>query len=162
MDILRQEKIEKLLWSIALPGFGQLLNQRYLKGILFILLELLINHMARLNTIILLSFKGNITGAITAVNYQWLMFYPCVYMFAIWDAFKDAGGGRSPYAALLFVIPAYMATVGIMYSDTLKIFNILLGPVWLPMLFCLLGITLAAIIRKMLQNLNSAEQNIIE
>ncbi|GAA3321198.1 hypothetical protein GCM10020331_035950 [Ectobacillus funiculus] len=91
-----------------------------MKGVLFILLELTINHMARLNTIILLSFKGDITAAITAVDYQWLMFYPCVYMFAIWDAFKDAGGGRSPYATLLFVIPAYMATVGIMYSDTLK------------------------------------------
>lgn len=155
MDILRQERVEKLLWSIALPGFGQLLNRRYLKGVVLILLEILINHMARLNTIILLSFKGDITGAITAVNYQWLMFYPCVYMFAIWDAFKDAGGGRSPYATLLFVVPAYMATVGIMYSDTLKIFNTLLGPVWLPMLFCFLGIMLAAIIRKVIPILTS-------
>lgn len=155
MDILRQEKVEKLLWSIALPGFGQLLNRRYLKGVLFILLEILINHMARLNTIILLSFKGDITGALIAVNYQWLMFYPCIYMFAIWDAFKDAGGGRSPYATLLFVIPAYMATVGIMYSDTLKVFNALLGPVWLPMLFCFLGIMLAAIIKKIITTLTS-------
>lgn len=155
VDVLRQEKIEKLLWSIALPGFGQLLNRRYLKGVVLILLELLINQMARLNTIILLSFKGDIPGAITAVNYQWLMFYPCVYMFAIWDAFKDAGGGRSPYATLLFIIPAYMATVGIIYSDTLKIFNTLLGPVWLPMLFCFLGIMLAALIRKIIPILTS-------
>ncbi|MFB9761139.1 hypothetical protein [Ectobacillus funiculus] len=156
INILRQERTEKLLWSIALPGFGQLLNRRYLKGVLFILLELTINHMARLNTIILLSFKGDITAAITAVDYQWLMFYPCVYMFAIWDAFKDAGGGRSPYATLLFVIPAYMATVGIMYSDTLKICNVLLGPVWLPMLFCFLGIALAAIIRKIIATLETS------
>ena len=31
---------EKLLWSIALPGFGQMLNGKYVKGILLIILEL--------------------------------------------------------------------------------------------------------------------------
>ncbi len=35
--------MEKLFWSIALPGFGQLLNGKYLKGGLFIFLEFLIN-----------------------------------------------------------------------------------------------------------------------
>lgn len=34
---------EKLLWSIALPGFGQLLNGKYLKEILLIVLEFSIN-----------------------------------------------------------------------------------------------------------------------
>ena len=33
---------EKLLWSIALPGLGQLLNKKYAKGIMVIFLELLI------------------------------------------------------------------------------------------------------------------------
>ncbi len=31
---------EKLLWSIAIPGVGQLLNEKYIKGIEFIIKEL--------------------------------------------------------------------------------------------------------------------------
>ena len=40
---------------------------------------------------ILYSFQGNIIReAIEATNYQWLMSYPCLYMFSMWDAYKDA------------------------------------------------------------------------
>ena len=82
---------EKLLWSIALPGFGQLLNGKYLKGILFIVLEFTINVQSHFNELILFSFNGDIEKAVEHTEYQWLMFYPCVYFFAMWDAFKDAG-----------------------------------------------------------------------
>jgi hypothetical protein len=34
---------EKSSWSIAFPGFGQLLNQKYVKGILFIFIEFIVN-----------------------------------------------------------------------------------------------------------------------
>jgi hypothetical protein len=85
---------EKLLWSIALPGFGQLLNGKYVKGIIFIFLEFLVNFQANFNEVIRLSFHGNIEKAIIQADYHWLMFYPCLYFFAMWDARKDAGGGK--------------------------------------------------------------------
>src|SRR5699024_6540294 len=84
---------EILLWSIAFAGFGQLLNRKYVKGILLIVLEFLINVKGNINWVILLSFQGEIQQAIQQADYQWLMFYPCLYFFAIWDAYKDAGGG---------------------------------------------------------------------
>jgi hypothetical protein len=80
------DKIEKLLWSIALPGFGQLLNHKYIKGILLITLEFLVNVLSNFNKAIILSFQGDILSAIKITNYQWLMFYPCLYFFAMWDA----------------------------------------------------------------------------
>ncbi|MGG4169297.1 hypothetical protein ABEW00_17785 [Rossellomorea vietnamensis] len=129
--------IESILWSIALPGFSQLLNGRLIKGILFIGLEFVINAMANFNEIIRLSFIGNIEGAVSHTNYQWLMFYPCLYFFAMWDAFKDAGGGEKPYSYLPFVSSAFLVSVGIMYSAQAKIFGILLGSVWFPM-FCVI------------------------
>lgn len=86
-DVGEMEKkdkiIESILWSIALPGFPQILNGRYLKGILFIILEFLINVMANFNEAIRLSFIGNIEGAVSQANDQWLMFYPCLYFFAM-------------------------------------------------------------------------------
>jgi TM2 domain-containing membrane protein YozV len=39
--------LEKVLWSIAIPGFGQFLNEKYIKGIVLILLELIINVKAK-------------------------------------------------------------------------------------------------------------------
>lgn len=143
-DVGEMEKkdkiIESILWSIALPGFPQILNGRYLKGILFIVLEFLINIMANFNEAIRLSFIGNIEGAVSQANYQWLMFYPCLYFFAMWDAFKDAGGGKKPYSYLPFVSSAAFVTVGVIYLTQIKVFGVLLGSVWFPMLCVIPGL----------------------
>ncbi|CAG7635847.1 hypothetical protein PAESOLCIP111_03711 [Paenibacillus solanacearum] len=132
-------KIEKLLWAIALPGFGQFLNKQYVKGITLIILEFVINTQAHLNLLIIYSFQGDIDGAIQVTDYHWLMFYPCLYMFGMWDAYKDAGT-TAPFAYLPFVLGAFFGTVGIMFSTKLKLFGVLFGPVWLPMLFAFIGI----------------------
>lgn len=142
---------EALFWSIALPGFGQLLNGKWVKGILFIVLEYLINIQAKFNEAIIASFRGNIDLAIQLTDFQWLMFYPCLYFFALWDAFKDVGGEKQPYAFLPFVFAAYFVTVGLIYSTELKIFGILLGPVWLPILFVIPGVAVGLLIQKVLQ-----------
>jgi hypothetical protein len=139
--------MEKLLWSIALPGFGQLLNGKYIKGLLFIILEFIVNVQANFNIVILLSFHGRIEDAIQQANYGWLMFYPCLYFFAMWDAYKDAGGGRRPYSFLPFVFTAYWVTVGLMFSSKLMLFGVLWGPVWLPMVFVIPGIISGILIK---------------
>jgi hypothetical protein len=90
---MNKSAFEKLMWSIALPGFGQYLNGKYFKGTVFLILEFLINVQANFNQVILLSFHGEIRDAIKLADYQWLMFYPCLYLFSMWDAVKDAGGG---------------------------------------------------------------------
>lgn len=143
---------EKLLWSIAFPGFGQLLNGKYLKGILFILLEFVINVQSHFNTIIYLSFNGEIKKAIDHTEYQWLMFYPCVYFFSMWDAYKDAGGAKEPYAYLPFVGSAFFVTVGLMYSARVKLFGITFGTIWFPMLCVIPGIVIGIILKKILRN----------
>lgn len=141
---------EKLFWCIALPGFGQLLNGKYLKGFVFILLEIIINVQANLNTVILLSFNGEIAKAIQQTNYQWLMFYPCLYFFAMWDAFKDAGGGKESNSFLPFVFLAYSLTLGVIYSAKFKIFGILFGPVWLPIVCIIPGLVVGFLVKKVL------------
>lgn len=147
MEKTNNDKVEKLLWSIALPGFGQLLNGKFIKGLLLIALEILINVQAKFNEAIIYSFQGELQKAVEVTNYTWLMFYPCVYMFAIWDAFKDSGGGKEPYSFFPFVFGAYFLTVGLIYSSTLKIFGVFFGPVWLPMIFLGVGLGVGYIIR---------------
>ncbi|KGR78782.1 hypothetical protein [Ureibacillus sinduriensis] len=145
---MNKSSIEKLLWSLALPGFGQLLNQRYVKGITLIFLELLINVQSNLNTVILLSFQGDIPSAINEANYQWLMFYPCLYFFSMWDAFKDAGGGKDPFSFLPFVFSAYLVTIGTIYSAKMTIFGVLFGPVFLPLTFVLPGVFIGLVVKR--------------
>jgi len=135
----RENRIEKILWSIALPGLGQILNGKLLKGLIFIVLEVLINVKANLNEVIILSFQGATPEAVERTNYQWLMFYPCVYMFAIWDAYRDSGGYSIPYAFLPFVLSAYIGTIGVIYSSVFTFRGILPGPVWLPILCFIIG-----------------------
>ncbi len=84
------------------------------------------------------------------------MFYPCLYFFAMWDAYKDAGGGKSPFVFLPFVFSAYFVTVGTIYSSKLTLFGVLLGPIWFPILSIipglLVGLLLQRIMRKMFTN----------
>jgi hypothetical protein len=144
------DRTEVLLWSIALPGFGQILNGKFLKGLLLVVLEFLINVQSNLNEVIITSFHGNITEAIAQTNYQWLMFYPCIYMFAIWDAYKDAGGGKTPYAVVPFVFGAYFGTVGVIYSPTFRIIDIFFGAVWLGMFGAFVGLGVGILIKILL------------
>lgn len=138
------------MWSIALPGFGQLLNRKYFKGTVLLILEFLINLQANFNQVILLSFHGEISDAIKHADYQWLMFYPCLYFFSIWDSVKDAGGGEKPYSFLPYVFAAFFVTVGLIFSSRLTIFGFLLGPVWLPILFVFPGIVIGIILKKII------------
>lgn len=141
---------ETLFWSIALPGFGQLLNGKVVKGIVFIFLEILVNVQANFNEIIILSFHGDIDKAILHADYQWLMFYPCLYFFSMWDAYRDAGGGKDPYYFLPFVFCGYFVTVGLIFANKLKIFGVLIGPVWLPMLSVIPGVAVGYLLKRII------------
>lgn len=145
--------IEALLWSVGLPGFGQFLNRKYFKGIVLIALEFIINVKAKINTIIVLSFLGKTEAAVLQADYQWLMFYPCIYIFGIWDAYKDARQKESPLLFLPFSIAAYVETVGVIYSRTLRINGVLLGPIFLPMISIFVGLGIGFILRWILLKL---------
>ncbi|ABR50664.1 conserved hypothetical protein [Alkaliphilus metalliredigens QYMF] len=141
------DRTEKLLWSIALPGFGQLLNGHLLKGFILIALEFIINVQSNLNVAIVSSFQFNTQLAVEQTNYQWLMFYPCIYMFAIWDAYKYATGISPPYSFLPFILAAYFGTIGVIYSSVFKVSGALLGPVWLPILGLMMGVVIGLLIK---------------
>ncbi|MDZ5470506.1 hypothetical protein SM124_01970 [Bacillus sp. 31A1R] len=143
----KMSKLEAVLWSIALPGFSQLLMGQFLKGISLVTLEFLINVFSRFNLAIMNSFQGNIQEAIAVLDFQWLMFYPCLYMFAMWDAYRSAMPENEELSFLPFVFGAYFITVGLMYSTQLKIFGVLFGPVFLPMLSIIPGLMVGFIIR---------------
>ncbi|GGH73914.1 hypothetical protein JOD43_000167 [Pullulanibacillus pueri] len=152
------KKIERLLWSIAFPGFGQLLNHDYIKGIVFILLELLINTHGHFNMTIAYSFRGEIDLAFAEANIGWLMFYPCVYFYSMWDAYKNANEPVSTYTSLPFVFSAFCVTVGVMLAPMIQFPAFRPGPVFFPMLCVIPGVGIGLILKFILsQSFNKEE-----
>ena len=68
----------------------------------------------------------------------------------MWDAFKDAGGGKERDSFLPFAFAAYSVTVGCIYSSGFRLFGLLLGPVWLPILCVIPGVMCGLLIQKLL------------
>jgi len=156
----KTKKLEAILWSIAFPGFGQLLNGHLIKGILFIILEFVINVNSFFNQAIMFSFLGKIKEAHAVVDHQWLMFYPCVYMFAMYDAYKFAEGENPQLSFVPFAFGAYFVTIGLMYSSSI-IFGVSFGPIWLPMMSLIPGLGIGFIIRHILIKIASKPNNTV-
>ncbi|QCJ44791.1 hypothetical protein FAY30_24505 [Bacillus sp. S3] len=79
-----------MLWSLVLPGFGQLYTKEYLIGIVLLVLEFLINLNSNLNLVLLEAFDGDLDAPHQIIDYSWGLFYPSLYGFAMWQAFNSA------------------------------------------------------------------------
>jgi len=88
---------------------------------------------------------------VTQTGYLWRMFYPCLYFFTMWDADRDAGGGEKSYAYMPFVFSAYFVTLGLIFSPGFRLFGVLIGPMWLPILFLPLGLIVGFLIQYILR-----------
>ncbi|MDV2687061.1 DUF5683 domain-containing protein, partial [Alkalihalophilus lindianensis] len=53
-----QSPYAAMLWSLVLPGFGQLYNKDYVIGFVLLVLEFLVNLKSDLNITLLYSFMG--------------------------------------------------------------------------------------------------------
>ncbi|RBW70729.1 hypothetical protein [Bacillus taeanensis] len=145
--------VEILLWSIALPGFGQFLNGNLIKGLTFVFLEFLVNVNSNLNLNIKHSFQGQFEEAVAVTNYQWALFYPCLYIFAMFDAYMDAlklAEQNSPsFISIPFVTAAYFSTIGVIFSDY-SVFYRFLAPTFIPITAMIIGFIIGGWIRKWL------------
>ena len=143
--------LEVLLWSIAFPGFGQIINKMYIKGAFFIVLEFVINVNANLNMNILYSFQGKSAQAIEVTNYEWAMFYPCVYLFAIYESYlfalEKSGQEVGKFLALPFVSGAYFSTVGVIFSN---VGGILFPPTFVAIFGIIFGVGIGSLVRALL------------
>lgn len=77
-------------WSSLLPGFGHMYNMKAVKGLIILGWFLAIVYFSHVNAGIIATFTGKYLKARAIVNYQWLMFFPSIYLFSMWDAHNDA------------------------------------------------------------------------
>ncbi|WP_010531358.1 hypothetical protein [Lentibacillus jeotgali] len=82
--------VAAMLWSFALPGFGQIYNRDYLLGLLLVVWEVILNLYSNLNIALMHSFHGDFEVAHDIINYEWGLFYPSVFAFSLWQAYNKA------------------------------------------------------------------------
>jgi hypothetical protein len=75
-------------FSLAYPGFGQMLQQRLLKAFILISWELFINQKAHVNLGILYTMLGQFDKAKQVLDERWLPLYIGIYTFAIWNGYR--------------------------------------------------------------------------
>ncbi|WP_438448787.1 hypothetical protein [Gorillibacterium sp. sgz5001074] len=132
------------LWSVAIPGFGQLYNRRFAKGLIFIVLEFLINLNSHLNLAIYYTWLFDIPQSQRIINYEWLLFYPCVYVFGIFDAYHDCCQDlERPYPRLLvvpFFASSFIGTILVVLSSgPVQVLSLdRIGPVFVGVILMLL------------------------
>lgn len=148
---MTKQALEKLFWSIAFPGFGQLLNRQYIKGTIFIVLEIWVNVKSNFNLAIISSFHGHPTVSFEQIHVKWLLLYPCLYFWSMWDAVKHTDkNDYSPLMFLPYIFAAFFVTMGLIYSMRAAFFTLLLGPVFFPMLMAIPGVLSGLAVKKIL------------
>ncbi|WP_170006787.1 hypothetical protein [Bacillus fonticola] len=75
-------------WAAAFPGFGYLLLDKFLSGVILIGWELFMNSFSNLNQAIFYSMVGEIDKAKEVIDIQFISVYIAVYVFGIWDCYR--------------------------------------------------------------------------
>jgi len=78
-----------LVWSALLMGFGHIYNKRALKAIILLGWGVAIIFAGNVDHAIVATFRGQFLQAKEIVDYQWLLFFPSIYVFSMWDAYND-------------------------------------------------------------------------
>jgi len=152
------------LWSVAIPGFGQLYLGDYLIGVLLVILELIVNAKSGLNLSILYSFRGQFQNAVDVADFQWILFYPCIYAYSIWQAYNRAleinrGIGQTEEGSVFantkyngfFIGAAVGGTLGVIYSYRI-------GPIFCGVLGSVIGGLLGFVVERIGKRISCKSQ----
>jgi hypothetical protein len=76
------------MWSLAFPGFGHFLLNKYFRGFALFLWEIFINQKTKVNQAMVDSFTGHIESAKEVIDVKLMLAYIPVYIFAFWDSYR--------------------------------------------------------------------------
>lgn len=108
------------LFSILMPGFGQIYNRQFVKGVAFILLEHFDNMYGNINKAIYLDFNGLHEEAVNVLNYEGALFYAGFYVYVVWDAWYYAKeGANKTTTAIPFLIGGFLGVMATIYASKL-------------------------------------------
>ncbi|WP_147531625.1 hypothetical protein [Bacillus marasmi] len=78
-----------LAWSCAFTGLGHVYCHKLLFGFILTSWAFIISLNTHLPTIIIYTFIGQVENIPQLVNYQWLLFFPSVYLFGVYHGYNS-------------------------------------------------------------------------
>ncbi|MDP4106010.1 MAG: hypothetical protein Q8935_13815 [Bacillota bacterium] len=78
-----------IIWSLFVPGLGQLYLHRIITAFFIIIWVMIFAFYSRGLEAISLLFLGEIQKATAVLNSEWLLFFPSIYGFAVFDAYEN-------------------------------------------------------------------------
>jgi hypothetical protein len=128
------------LFSILMPGFGQVYNRQFVKGIIFLIIEHYDNTLGHINEAIHLDFNGFHQNAINVTDFGYMLFYPGFYAYCIWDAWFFAKPGADKVkTAIPFLIGGFLGCIASIFASHIPIPTLTTGLIMIiPMIFSMI------------------------
>lgn len=121
-------RIIAALFTMLMPGFGQIYNRQFIKGVIFVVFEHYDNMVGKINSAIQLDFNGFHQKALDIVIYDGLLFYPGFYAYAIWDAWYYAKeGANKTTTAVPFIFAGFLGEFGAIFATKLPFPSLTVG-----------------------------------
>lgn len=88
--LTKRNPLMALFLSIFLGGAGHFYNNKPIKAVMLMGWHLAIWLNAGLNRALLATLQGDWQAAHSLIDYQWLLFWPSMHLFNIWNAWDDS------------------------------------------------------------------------
>nr|WP_263326853.1 hypothetical protein [Neobacillus sp. Marseille-Q6967] len=125
------------LFSMLMPGFGQLYNRQLLKGVFLVIAEHYDNVFGHINQAIHLDLNGFHQKALEAANFQYVLFYPGFYAYTVWDAWYHAKpNADKKKSAIPFLIGGFLGEFGAIFATRLAIPTLTVGLLMIIPMIC--------------------------
>lgn len=85
----KRNPVMALIWSLFIPGLGQLYMHRLLTGFFLLIWTVILLYLSNTFEAGVLLFSGNIEQATAVLKPKYFMFLPSIYGFAAYDAYAN-------------------------------------------------------------------------
>jgi hypothetical protein len=86
----KKKPILAILWSVLAPGLGQLYIHSVIAGIYVFIWWIIIMFYSHIPEAIYYTMMGQWEKVHEVINMQWMMYFPSLYFFVIYDAYVSA------------------------------------------------------------------------
>lgn len=93
----KRNPILAFIWSLFMPGLGQLYIHRILTAAFVIIWSVVFFYQSHALEAVTYLFWGEVQKATTVLNAEWLLFFPSLYGFATYDSFTATAENNKLY-----------------------------------------------------------------
>lgn len=79
-------------WSVLFIGIGHIYNHKLLNGFILMGWGIIIAVKTNLPYILIFTLTGQFERINEVINYEWLLFFPSIYFFSIYDSYSSSIG----------------------------------------------------------------------